>query len=458
MQIERDLSRPATKGKRFFKLASMTASVAGRYAKTRLKGIFQDEEAAADERLRANRESGSRIAETLGELKGAVMKVGQMASIASDVLPPEFSDALSKLQKEAPPMKFEVIADQIEAELGASPDVLFSSFDHEPFAAASIGQVHRARTDDGREVIVKVQYPGVQGAVDSDLSQLKIALRASGIVTVSKASLDAGFAELRTRLHEELDYCNEADNVRAFRKFHARHPWMVVPDVVGERSAMKVLTLTYEEGDAPGKVDGLNYTQEERDELGLRLFQMMCEQIFVYGRIHGDPNPGNLAFRRDGKIVLYDFGCVKDLKQHIVEAYRDTIQFGIAEDYDRVDESLITLGLRNVAGPHPGPDYYKPWRDTFANPFMDHPVFDFAKADIHDRVMKLIPKAMKHMSSFQVAKELIFLDRMVSGHYGNLRALRARLPVTEILFPYLDSLSSLEYLSPDPVSPAIDQT
>jgi predicted unusual protein kinase regulating ubiquinone biosynthesis (AarF/ABC1/UbiB family) len=121
--------------------------------------------------------SGERIAETLGELKGAAMKIGQMASIGSDILPKELSDALTKLQKEAPPMPYEVIAEQIERELGSPPELLFNAFDETPFASASIGQVHRATTDDGRDVVVKVQYPGVRSSIDSDIANVAALLR-----------------------------------------------------------------------------------------------------------------------------------------------------------------------------------------------------------------------------------------------------------------------------------------
>ncbi|MFO0636951.1 MAG: AarF/UbiB family protein [Nannocystaceae bacterium] len=159
--------RPATKGRRLLRLASMTAQVAGGYAKSRIKAVFQSPEAAARDRAETARSSGELIAKTLGELKGAVMKVGQMASIAKDILPRELAEALATLQREAPPMPYEVIEEQIERELGSSPATLFRRFDKTPFAAASIGQVHRATTDDGREVVVKVQYPGVDEAVDS---------------------------------------------------------------------------------------------------------------------------------------------------------------------------------------------------------------------------------------------------------------------------------------------------
>ncbi|MFO7561393.1 MAG: AarF/ABC1/UbiB kinase family protein [Enhygromyxa sp.] len=421
----------------------MTASVAGNLAKTKVKALFQSEEEAASAREEANRESGNRIAKTLGELKGAVMKVGQMASIAQDVLPRELSDALGKLQREAPPMDFEHIAAQIERELGAAPDVLFKRFEEQPFAAASIGQVHRATTDDGREVVVKVQYPGVENAVDSDLGQLKLALLASGIVDIPRDALNASFKEIRARLHEELDYCNEADNVRLFREFHvpaagARHDFMVLPEVIGERSSKRVLTLTYEPGDQLTELQAKGYTQAERDALGRNLFRMLCSQVFELGIIHADPNPGNFAFRRDGTIVLYDFGCVKRLRPDIMSAYKDMIVEGIAENWDAVDDALLRIGLRRPDGPRPKDEFYKRWRDTFADPFLDVAIYDYARATLHDEVVKLIPSSVKQLASFQAATELIFLDRTVAGHYGNTRILAARVPTWTLLKGYLD--------------------
>ncbi|HLT35859.1 MAG TPA: AarF/ABC1/UbiB kinase family protein [Enhygromyxa sp.] len=435
------MAAPPSRGKRFLKLAGMTASVAGNLAKTRVKALFQSDEDAASSREEANRESGNRIAKTLGELKGAVMKVGQMASIAHDVLPKELSEALGQLQREAPPMEFQLIAEQIERELGAAPELLFKRFEQQPFAAASIGQVHRATTDDGREVVVKVQYPGVENAVDSDLGQLKLALLASGIVDIPRDALNASFKEIRERLHEELDYCNEADNVRLFGDFHRRHDFMIVPEVVGERSSKRVLTLTYEPGDHLTELKDKGYTQAERDAIGRNLFRMMCAQVFELGIMHADPNPGNFAFRRDGKIVLYDFGCAKRLRADIIAAYKDMIEQGIAENWDAVDEALLRLGLRRPGGPRPDNEFYKRWRDTFADPFLDVAIYDYGRSTLHDEVVKLIPASVKRLASFQAATELIFLDRTVIGHYGNTRILEARVPTWALLKSYLDAFS-----------------
>ena len=170
---------PVTKGRRFFKLAGMTAQVAGSYATTRIKSIFQSEESAESDLKAAHERNGGRIARTLGELKGAVMKVGQMASIAGDILPKELAEALRGLQRQAPPVDYEVIAGQIERELGAPPESLFKRFDRAPFASASIGQVHRATTDDGREVVVNNNAEGCSPLTIVALAREVVKLRAA---------------------------------------------------------------------------------------------------------------------------------------------------------------------------------------------------------------------------------------------------------------------------------------
>jgi predicted unusual protein kinase regulating ubiquinone biosynthesis (AarF/ABC1/UbiB family) len=417
--------RPVTRGRRLMRLAGMTARVAGGYAKARIKSVFQSDEEAERERADVNARTGELIAKTLGELKGAVMKVGQMASIARDVLPREIADALATLQREAPPMPYDVIAEQIERELGRPPEALFERFDRTPFAAASIGQVHRAQTDDGREVVVKVQYPGVDEAVDSDLAHLRLALKASGLVKIKKQALDALFEELRTRLHEELDYCNEADNVRFFHDYYEGNDKVVVPEVIGERSSQRVLTLSFEPGDHVDETT--EYPAELRNELATTLFRTVCDQVFSLEVIHADPNPANFAFREDGRLVFYDFGCIKRLQPEIVEAYRHTIRSGLAEDYDGVETGLRRLGARNVDGPEVPASYYKMWRDIFARPFVGDVEFDYGSSTLHHDALQHVPGFLaKYLGSFQPPAELVFLDRVVVGHYGTMRRLKAR--------------------------------
>jgi predicted unusual protein kinase regulating ubiquinone biosynthesis (AarF/ABC1/UbiB family) len=430
--------RPATRGKRFVKLAGMTASVFGRYAKTKVKSMFLSDEEAELERRLAHELSGGHIAKTLGELKGAVMKVGQMVSIASDVLPSELADALRALQREAPPMSYEVIAEQVERELGLPPERLFRRFDPAPFAAASIGQVHRAVLDDGREVVCKVQYPGVDEAIDSDLAHLRLALRAS-MLAISRSALNAAFAELRTRLHEELDYCIEADNVRLFGDFHrSRHSFVVIPEVVGERSSQRVLTLTYAGGDTLNDV-ATRYSRAERDRIGEHLLQIVASQVFEFGVIHGDPHPGNFAFHPDGTLVVYDFGCIKTLPRETVTGCRDLLEASLVEDYAAVDEALLRLGVRRPGAPPVDASFYKPMRDMVYDALLAPDFVDFGRsAGLRRKVLEQLPAAARHVTSFQPAKHLIFLDRMLAGHYANLRTIGCRLPIRARLRAALD--------------------
>jgi predicted unusual protein kinase regulating ubiquinone biosynthesis (AarF/ABC1/UbiB family) len=428
---------PVSRGRRFLKLAGMTAAVATNYAANQLKTAI----GASDEDARRllHRVNGERIAQTLGELKGAAMKIGQMASIGSDVLPKELSDALTKLQREAPPMSFDVIAGQIQREFGASPAELFSSFETTPFASASIGQVHRAVTDDGREVVVKVQYPGVDDSVDSDLSHLRMALFASGMLDRShRAGLNRVFDEVRARLHEELDYCNEADNVRRFRAFHQRHPFVVVPDVVGERSSKRVLTLTYEASDALVELGARGYAQDVRDRIGQRLFVVLCSQLFELKALHSDPNPANYGFRPDGKVVLYDFGCVKDVRPDIGVAYRDLVIASLNEDYEAVERGMILVGARNPSGPPVELEYYKIWRDILLEPVLSEGPYDFAASGLHEKVLAQKFGVLKRLASFQPPSELVFIDRAIVGTFGNTRRIGSRFAPGPILQRYLD--------------------
>ncbi|MEC7431756.1 MAG: AarF/ABC1/UbiB kinase family protein, partial [Pseudomonadota bacterium] len=303
---------------RFFKLAGMTATVAGQYAGQRARRMFRTENDEGAQSESYTRMAGQ-IADTLGELKGAVMKVGQIASQTQDFLPKEFSDALEKLQKEAPPMPFEVILEQVESELGKPVGELFEYLQETPYASASIGQVHRARLHDGTDVIVKVQYPGVDESCDSDLKQLRLALKLGGLLKMPKETVDQLFGEIRVRLKEELDYENEARNLKLFHEFHNDQPWVIIPEVVDSHSTRRVLTLGLVEGDHVSKVTPEHYSQETLNLIGHRIFTIMADQLFRFQCIHGDPHAGNFAYRPDGTIIMYDFGCVKKLKPEIVE-------------------------------------------------------------------------------------------------------------------------------------------
>lgn len=422
---------------RFLKLAGMTASVASRYASERVQSVFSDEEKVSARKKVAYEKMADDIVGTLGDLKGAVMKIGQIASQTQDLLPKEFSDALKKLQKEAPPVDFSVIRKQVESELGGSLEGLYKEFDVEPFASASIGQVHRAITLSGEEVVVKVQYPGVDRSCDSDLKQLRLTLKLGGLLKLPKESVDALFNEIKDRLHEELDYENEANNIRLFADFHANHSDIVVPKVYDKLSTRHILTLECLFGDHADELLEKEYTQSQINQLGENLFSMLAQHLFEFQKIHGDPHPGNFAFRRDGKIIIYDFGCIKILKPEIVEAYKNAIQSSLSEDYDGVDEALQRLGARVDGKASPGEDYYKVWRNIFFEPFLVNRDYDFKEAKLHIEAAKNTSLLFKYLAHFKPPVESLYIDRMISGHYWLVKTMGVEANFLPILKRYL---------------------
>ncbi|WP_297791621.1 AarF/ABC1/UbiB kinase family protein [uncultured Marinobacter sp.] len=421
---------------RFFKLAGMTASVAGQYAGQRARRLFGTENDEGAQSESYTRMAGQ-IADTLGELKGAVMKVGQIASQTQDFLPIEFSEALEKLQKEAPPMPFEVIVAQVESELGKPVPELFEYLQETPYAAASIGQVHRARLHDGTDVIVKVQYPGVDESCDSDLKQLRLALKLGGLLKMPKETVDQLFGEIRVRLKEELDYENEARNLKMFREFHANDPWVIIPAVIDSHSTRRVLTLELVEGDHVSQVTPARYDQDTINLIGHRIFTTMADQLFRFQCIHGDPHAGNFAYRPDGSVIMYDFGCVKKLKPEIVEAYRKVLVAALDEDYQALDHHLIDLGARVENQPAVDEAYYAMWRDILIVPFDQDEPYDFAESELHKHVAAKTSTVFKYLDYFKPPVESIFIDRMIAGHYWMLKRLGVQAAFRSELEKYL---------------------
>ena len=413
-----------TQAGRLLRLTGMTTSIATRVAGHQVKKLFQDEEALKRDREKLMRDVGRQVAETLGQMKGAVMKVGQIASQMQDVLPREIAEALTVLQKSSAPMPFSVIRRQLKRELGDEPENLFERFDEKPFAAASIGQVHRARLADGREVVVKVQYPAVKSSIDSDMKHLRRILRLGALFKVDERTLDAIFAEIRTQLAEELDYEQEATNLAAFREFHADEPWLVIPEVVADRSTGQVLTLVYEPGDDLDTVQHSDaYDQDTRNLLGQRLFDAIGREIFAMNQVHCDPHPGNFAFRQDGTVIMYDFGAIKRLHADDARALKRLTRAALASDYDTLDEALIELEVRKAHGPRVSDEFYAKWVDLLLPPFGDEP-FDFSASRLHlDVVKETRNTPWKYLESFQPSPRTLLINRVLGGHYWTLRRL-----------------------------------
>jgi len=431
-----------TPGKRFLKLAGMTASVASNVAANKMKGFFSNEEEKQKSQEQLYKEVGAQIAQTLGEMKGAIMKVGQVASQVKDLLPAEFAQSLESLQKNSPPMPFSLIKRQIQRELKAEPETLFSSFSEEPFAAASIGQVHRATTVDGREVIVKVQYPGVEESCDSDLKHLKRILKLGGLLKLSSEVIDEVFTEIRRNLLEELDYRLEAENLKQFREFHKNDTKIVIPEVIESLSTKKILTCAYEPGDHLDQMDYERYPQALRDEIGARLFDAILRQVYVFHAVHSDPHPGNFAFRPDGTVIMYDFGSVKRCDPNVLSIRKELVNAAICGQLEQIDELLTKLGVRPENSTNISASFYKEWLDIIIPVFYSNQPTDFGNTDVHKKlVAKARGEGLKYIGSFQPSPENMLLDRVFSGHFWTMKALGSKVDLREPIDKYMRQAS-----------------
>lgn len=429
--------KATTPAKRFFKLAGMSASITSNIAAQKVKGLFADEESKQKSQEKLYADIGKQIAETLGEMKGAVMKVGQIASQVKDLLPDEVAQALEVLQKSSPPMPYSMIRKQVIKALGEPPETLFATFDERPFAAASIGQVHRATTHEGRDVVVKIQYPGVKESCDSDLRHLKRLLKLAGLVKVSREVIDATFNEIRRTLHEELDYVHEGENLQFFAEHYRNHPKVIVPELVKELSTETVLTLSYVPGDAIADVKAPRYSQQTINEIGYLIFETIGKQIYELRAVHSDPHPGNFAFRTDGSLIIYDFGAVKKIAPEIIEKLRALIGDALHGRMDTIDNHLINIGVRQPDTPAIPASYYQEWLDIVMEPFKDERPFDFGHSHLHKRAAKKAQAdAMKYIGQFQPSPDTMYVDRVLTGHYWTMM----ELGVNAAFRPLIDSI------------------
>ncbi|MGO8886236.1 MAG: ABC1 kinase family protein, partial [Streptosporangiaceae bacterium] len=229
------------------------------------------------------------VAATLGAMKGVLMKIGQMASYVDDGLSPAVRRTLSRLQDSVPPMSAELAAQVVTEELGMPPERAFAQWDAEPIAAASIGQVHRAITRDGRAVAVKVQYPGIAETIAADLANVAL-LRRMLRITAPAQDVDALIAELRDRVLEELDYRREAGNQRLMAAFYDGHPTICVPRVIDELSTRRIVTSELADGARFAEL--ASWSQDERDLAAETIYRFTFRSLYDIRAFNGDPHPG----------------------------------------------------------------------------------------------------------------------------------------------------------------------
>jgi predicted unusual protein kinase regulating ubiquinone biosynthesis (AarF/ABC1/UbiB family) len=248
------------------------------------------------------------VATTLGTMKGVLMKLGQMASYVDDGLTPAARRTLSRLQDSVPPMSPELAARVVTEELGLPPEQAFATWDPVPIAAASIGQVHRAMTLDGRAVAVKVQYPGIAETIAADLGNVGL-LRRMLKITAPSQDVDALLAELTERITEELDYRAEARNQQLFARYYEGHPTIHVPGIVEELSTRRLVTSDLADGARFAEL--ASWSQAERDLAAETIYRFVFRSLYEMHAFNGDPHPGNYLFHGGGRVTFLDFGLVK---------------------------------------------------------------------------------------------------------------------------------------------------
>lgn len=322
-------------------LAIASGHLALDMAKDRADRILKKSEDLKDlsRRIKAARE----VIRSMGELKGALMKLGQMISISEDlILPPEISALFRELQKNSPPMEDHDLNQVFLESFQCLPEEMFKSFDRVPMASASIGQVHKGITKEGDEVAIKIQYPKIKEAIENDFKNLDKIEKLLRTLFPNLPNIESYAQELKRSLAEECDYKKEAENLSYFRNKLSLFENIIIPKVFPKLSSEKVLTMEYLEGDS--FEDTLEYSQERKDKLGQLLYDSYMYSFYVLNGLHTDPQNGNYLFTED-KIILLDFGSIRHFSQDFMLSFVNLLIAVEEDDFDQYSEKIIELGF-----------------------------------------------------------------------------------------------------------------
>lgn len=402
--------------RRTLPLAALTARAAGGRLTAAVRKKTGDTEAVA----RFHERTAQRYAELLGESKGVLMKAGQILSVidASWIGNGElwaYQAALSQLQTDAPPMDPSLARQVLEDDLGRPATDVFADFSDEPMAAASIGQVHRATLHDGRQVAVKIQYPGAGEAIRDDLANtellatfLRLVSSVSG--TAARTDLKQAAREIAARISEEIDYRHEAANIAAFHRLYRDHPFIQVPEVIPEASGDRVLTMTY--------LDGMDWAAAQQADQDLK--NSWAEVILRFGTgsarhanlFHADPHPGNYRFRTDGKVGFVDFGCVKIVPERFRRKYIETVRAALDGRTSDLRTLMAEAGF-DVADPTlTTAELYDWWAEVLFEWLAPQPI-TYTQETSRRVIHALVPLSPSHLLRRVAApNDIVFMSRI----------------------------------------------
>lgn len=395
----------------------------------------------ADQRRRElNAKNARDLLDEFTHLRGTALKLAQGLSLNTGLLPEEFMEVMAEAQYRVPPMNRALVRKQIRDGLGQFPEILFDEFEPNAMAAASIGQVHRARLDDGRDVAVKVQYPNVRETIESDLSVVRTVFG-----RLLSGDLDDHFEEVRARLYEETDYLNEAENIAYFADAYDGKG-LVTPRPVPAHTSKTVLTMTLVEGQHLDAFLDTNPSQDACDHYAQRLWDFVHEQIAGNERtLHADTHPGNFLFREDGKLGVVDFGCVKtfpqDFRDDMLRLYRARMQ----QNESKINELLYRLDILTDDMAEPTRNELRNFFDEYGSlivePYRTSP-FDFGRDEFRDRLRGCFETASTLRQAIG-SPHFIFLNKALVGLLNLLMQLEARVDTGKSVSLLNDALAEI---------------
>lgn len=408
---------------RLARLGGLTGRVSSSYLGQRIKGAFQDEQTRNQALQRLHLDNAERVVNTMGSLKGAAMKVGQsLAQVVDGLeLPEEVAGILGKLNDKAEPIPFQWIRETIEAELDGSLTDLFSAFDEEPLGTASLAQAHAARLKDGTPVVVKVLHRGIEKSVDADLAALKSILITGRVLRRDRQEIDEVFAEIRERLHEELDYYQEAANLEAFHSSMAHIDGITIPKSHPSHSTERVLTMDRLTGRSLG--DFVKTASPEAKQRAGDLLTVSFHDMFYRQRaLHADPHGGNYLFRPDGGVGILDFGCVKRFDVYWVGHYAQMAHALVYKDRDTFIKEAGQIGILRE-GPAESQELLWRFGQTICHPLqVASYTCGVGDQDVMREVRHMTPQILR-FPNLRSPREIVYLHRSLSGIYSMLRDL-----------------------------------
>jgi aarF domain-containing kinase len=433
-QIIADLAqRPAPVGslQRMWTVSELSAQIALAYLALWVRKWFVGAETSQRQLMETNLRVGLKTFHRLGYLRGAMVKLGQAAGNMPHILPDQVAETLDRLHFEAPAMHYSLIREVVRNEFGKDPEEMFLDFEKQAFAAASLGQVHRARLKSGEAVAVKIQYPGIARTIDADfrnLSALLLPLR----LGKDWESVKAQFEEVRRMLNQEVDYFQEAESQRQASALFRAKDGIVVPRVYSEYSGKRVLTTEYLGGMHLTEYLATNPTQESRNEFGTKIYVSWMRMYLAF-MTYGDPHPGNYIFLKDGRLGLIDFGCV----QHYGPEERELVQ--LAEKMAYEDPSIMPEVVQRACGlaaNDPEMEVYlqmmRESLDWMMEPVSKPGPFDFGDAKHFQRGVDWFSRVSRERR-YRANPMYVYWNRSVFGFKAILYRLRAQIDVHAVV-------------------------